>query len=341
MLILARKYWILENPPLDLLLIILPGWLGVVLAWNLPQDSLWMTLYAIFAIWFVDAGHTYTTWWRTIFRKEERETHYIYWLAPVATIIGIFLWIKLRIPYLWTVIAYNAIFHQIRQYYGVSRWYQKLNGRHCVVSNRYLYTLLVMPFVLFHFRGIDWITLYSEGELFLYPAPTIFRVGMGIYLLTFLSWLVFEFRLWQKGIFELNRFLAMLVPISIYGLGFTQGENLAQVVFPILMAHGIPYMAIMDVSLRRLNPKIFTTFVKVLGLMVLTATLLSSIENFASNFMDTLNQAYRYRDTSTGQALLTAVVMTPLICHFVWDAYIWKGTHHEAKTVYSLSDSTQ
>ncbi len=342
MSVLARKFWILESPPLDMLLIILPGWLGVLLAWNLPQDSLWMTLYAMFAIWFVDAGHTYTTWWRTIFRKQERETHYIYWLAPVATVVGIFLWIKFRLPYLWSFIAYNAIFHQIRQYYGVSRWYQKLNGRFCRISNRFLYTLLVMPFVLFHFRGIDWIYMYSEdgGELFLYPSAVLFRAGLVIYFVTLAGWLAFEARLWAQGIREPNRFLSMLVPISIYGIGFILGNSIAQVIFPILMAHGIPYMAIMDVSLRRLNPAIFTNFLKVLCLMIFTAALLSSVESYASNFLETLNQAYRYRETSTGQAFLTALVMTPLICHFIWDAYIWKGTHREAKTVYALSEKS-
>lgn len=337
MSIFARKNWILENPPLDIVLIILPGWLGVAMAWSFPEDSLWMALYAFVAIVFVDAGHTYTTWWRTIFRKEERQTHYIYWLAPLGTILGMFFWIKLRLPYLWSFVAYNAIFHQIRQYYGVSRWYQKLNNRYCRTSNRFLYTLLVMPFVLFHFRGVDWITMYSEGELFLYPSAPLFKLGLGIYGVTMLSWIIFEIRLWQKGIHELNRFLSMLVPISIYGIGFTLGHTVAQVIFPILMAHGIPYIAIMDVSLRRLNPKIFKAFVKVLGLLVFTAVLLASIENYATSFLDTLSQAYRYKDVSSGQALLTAIVMTPLICHFIWDAYIWKGTHREAKTVYGFS----
>ncbi|MBZ0165990.1 MAG: hypothetical protein K8I00_04220, partial [Candidatus Omnitrophica bacterium] len=177
----------------------------------------------------------------------------------------------------------------------------------------------------------------SEGELFLFPSATLFKLGLGIYGVTMLSWIIFEIRLWLKGVHELNRFLSMLVPISIYGIGFIVGNTVAQVIFPILMAHGIPYIAIMDVSLRRLNPQIFKAFVKVLGLLVFTAVLLASIENYATSFLDTLSQAYRYKGVSNGQALLTAIVMTPLICHFIWDAYIWKGTHREAKTVYGFS----
>ena len=246
-----------------------------------------------------------------------------------------FLWIKFKIPYLWSVIVYNAIFHQIRQYYGVVRWYQKLNGRFCKVSNRFLYTLLVMPFVIFHFRGIDSIQLYSEDELFLWPSATLFKYSVWIYLVTLGLWLIHELKLARKVGFELNRFLAMAVPISIYGLGFITGRNLAEVVFPILMAHGIPYIAIMDVSLNRLNPKKFKTFATVFMLLVMTAVILSFVEDFAIGFLTTMNQAYRYKETSTGQALLTGIVLMPLICHFVWDAYIWTGKHHESRTVFN------
>ncbi len=335
MKIFHPKNWILENSVLDFLLILLPGWIGVVLAWNFPENSLWMAAYAFFAVVFVDTGHTYTTWWRTIFRKEERQTHVTYWLTPLLIVIVVFAWIKLKIPYLWSVVVYNAIFHQIRQYYGVVRWYQKLNGRFCRISNRFLYTLLVMPFVLFHFRGIDWIILYSQDELFLYPSQMLFRWGVPVYLITIAAWIVFELSLIRKGIYELNRFLAMLVPISIYGIGFTLGDTLAEVLFPILLAHGIPYIAIMDISLRRLNPHIFKTFATVFGLLVFTAVIFSVFEDFTISFLTTLNQAYRYKETTSTQAFLTGVVLTPLFCHFVWDAYIWKGTHHEARTVYS------
>ncbi len=341
MKVLSRDKWICENFWVDFMWIILPGWIGVLLARSFPVESAWMALYAFLAVVVVDSGHTYTTWWRTLFRPEERDRHPIYWLTPVLTVLGVFVWIKLKIPYLWSVIVYNAIFHQIRQYYGVMRWYQKLNGRYCPWSNRLLYTLLVIPFVLFHFRGIDSIILYSEDELFLYPSPRLLSIGTWIYYAVLSVWLVHELNLLRRGIRELNRFLSMAVPISIYGLGFMYGRNLAEVVFPILFAHGIPYIAIMDVSLRRLNPDMFKTFAKVFGLLVVTAVLFASVEDFAIGFLTTMNQAYRYKDTSTFQAFLTGLVLMPLICHFVWDAYIWTGKHHEARTVFNPAEKTR
>ena len=33
--------------------------------------------------------------------------------------------------------------------------------------------------------------------------------------------------------------------------------------------------------------------------------------------------------------LLNALYLTPLFCHFVFDAYIWKSRHREAKLVFA------
>jgi len=331
----GQDKWILENRNLDFLYIIIPGFIGTWLARSIPETSAYMALYAFFAIVFVDTGHTYMTWWRTIFRREERSSHPIYWITPVVIVLTFFLWIKFKIPYLWSMVIYSAIFHQIRQYYGVARWYQKLNGRFCRISNYFLYALLIIPSILFHFRGIDYINLYSEEEMFLYPSQTLFHMGLPVYFLVLIGWLVFEISLLRKGIRELNRFLGMLAPIFIYGYGFLTGTTIAEVVFPILLAHGIPYLVIMDVSLRRLNPKVFRTSLKVIGLLVLTAVVFSVFEEWATGFLETIGQAYKYKTSSSSQALLTGIIFIPLFSHFIWDAYIWRGKHHEAKVVYT------
>ena len=123
---MSSHYWILRKQNLDLSFILLPGIVGIILSLILKENSIPYVVYAFIALIIIDAGHVYITAWRTIFRKEERQSNNTYWLTPVATVILVFIWLKFQIPGFWSFIVYFTLFHHMRQFYGILRGYQKL-----------------------------------------------------------------------------------------------------------------------------------------------------------------------------------------------------------------------
>ncbi|MEQ9363101.1 MAG: hypothetical protein RIF32_02605, partial [Leptospirales bacterium] len=262
--------WILGNFGRDAGLILFPGMFAVLLSYfgDEEEGSGLHFAYMILILAIIDNGHVYSTLWRTLFRKSERRAHAIYWAAPLLVSVGMFLWIQSGSPYFWALIFYAAWFHHLRQYYGISRWYQKLNGRFCAWTNRFLYALLVLPFVLFHLRGApDWF-FRSRGEYFAVDWPEAFWIGLFAYIVLGVSWLIFELSLIVRGLREWNRLLSVFAPGVLYGICLLLGDSLEEVFFPMLMAHGAQYLAIIALSLRRLEPERYRGYAGVVTAIV-------------------------------------------------------------------------
>lgn len=334
----AGSGWILGNFWRDAGLILFPGMLAILISnsGELEQNSEALFVYAVFILVLVDNGHVYSTVWRTLFRKSERRAHAIYWAAPLIVSVGLFLWIATGLAYLWAFVFYAAWFHHLRQYYGVSRWYQKLNGRFCAWTNRFLYTLLILPFLLFHFRGVpDWF-FRSRQEYFAVDWPDALLLGSLVYITLVLVWLVFELSLILRGFHEWNRLLSVFGPALLYGFCLLGGESLEEVFFPMLMAHGVQYLAIIALSLRRINPEGFPGYRKIAGLLLMTVVLAGFMEFVVEvNWLNDLDNLDASPVVSTLEAAGIALFLTPLMCHYIWDAFIWRGSHADARSVYS------
>jgi hypothetical protein len=336
------RAWILGTSGRDAGLIVFPGLVGVALAWLLREGSPAAHLYAFCAVVLIDSGHVYTTAWRTYLRKEERQSHPIYWVAPLLVLSGVALWVWLRIPYLWAFVVYATAFHHIRQFYGMLRWYQRLNGRRCAPSAFFLYALTLLPLLLFHVRppgSIQELVYYTNQDLFFAPHSELFHAGMALYGLTACAWLVFELALWSRGVHEPNRCFAVLGPALLYAFCFLWGDSIEEVLFPLLLAHGIPYLAIMSLSLTRLNARVFSTMAKVASLMTLTIAVFGVLEWLYEEHVIEISNAYVDLPVRFGDGFLIMVYLTPLLLHFIFDAYIWTGRHREATVVYALPAS--
>ncbi|OQW51587.1 MAG: hypothetical protein A4S09_10185 [Proteobacteria bacterium SG_bin7] len=231
-------------------------------------------------------------------------------------------------------LAYFTIYHNYRQFYGFTKWYEKLNQRKCFYSGTLVQLLCLIPFFLFHFRSGVALGYMTDRDFLVIPNRDIFHWGSCFYVLTLLVWIVLEIDLLvRKSVFEANRVLSIFVPSILYGYGFLKGHVFVDIVFPLLIAHAISYFAVMALSLRRLKPTKYT-FMKALGIVVITAFVFGSSDYIFETLSLSPYTDY-VKDSTVWGALAISVLVTPVICHYVFDAWIWRYSHPRSKVIFT------
>jgi hypothetical protein len=78
---------------------------------------------------FIDVAHVYATLYKTYFNKNGRKyfRKQLYYVPLFCFGLGLFLY-SLGYQIFWSVLAYVAVFHFIRQQYGFMRLYAKKEG---------------------------------------------------------------------------------------------------------------------------------------------------------------------------------------------------------------------
>lgn len=322
--------WILKTFPREISFFYLPGLFSIALAILFPDLGEVSLLYAFIATAFIDSGHVYTTLWRTYFHADERKSHWGYVVWPVFFCVLFTLWYYFSIPGLWSFVVYSTLYHHVRQFYGYSKWYQGLNRVADKNSDYYLYTFALVPILAYHFRTNVVLGYYSEKDLFSYPDENIFIALKILWILIFVSWIVRERKIWTRGRHELNRLLSVAFPALIYAYCFFIGRTLTQVLFPLLFVHGISYFGVMGQSLERTQTNRFRSQWIALAAVLITAIIFGPLESwFEENATDVVQGL-----PGMVTALMIGLSLTPLYCHYAFDALIWRRSHREASVVF-------
>jgi len=330
--------WIFGNARRDFLFLIAPGLLGILLShWTLSHlnADFWLPIFGLIILGMIDSGHVYMTIWRTWLHPEERRSNTLYWVAPLAIFIVLIAWLQLGLPFLWTFTVYATIFHHIRQYYGIQRWYQRLNQQDLTASGYFLYLLTFLPVIAFHFREGMHAHYYTDHDIVFYPNPFLRNLFIALDVVCFIAWAIFELRRWRQGFREWNRIGSIFFPAAMYALVFLKGETAAEILFPLVLTHGIGYLGMMSLSLQRSRRQIFTNFMKAMFVLIVTAIAFGVFEFYAELEWIDIDQNYIH-GISLLETILIGFYLTPLFCHYLFDAVIWKGNHREASLVYSL-----
>ena len=105
------------------LLLLAVGWRLGILHSDSPEWT-WVT-----AILMIDVAHVWSTSFRTYFDVEELKSRlWLYLSVPVlGYVFGVALYSEGRMVF-WTVLAYVAVFHFVRQQYGWVALYRRKNG---------------------------------------------------------------------------------------------------------------------------------------------------------------------------------------------------------------------
>lgn len=89
--------------------------------------SITIFFYTILLITIIEQTHVYLTLNRIF--KEFKINKIYFILVPIFIFSIVFSWIYLKIPYFMNALLYFAIYHTIKQIFGINRWYLWLNNR--------------------------------------------------------------------------------------------------------------------------------------------------------------------------------------------------------------------
>ena len=317
--------WILGSIRKEMLFLYLPGMVSVLVAILFPNLGETSILYALLATALIDSGHVYTTVWRTFFHPDELRSSKLYFIVPVVAFVLFSSWQILGLKGLWSFVVYATLFHHVRQVYGLSKWYQALNKRTDRISDYFLYALAILPMVTYHFRPEVPNNYYGLNDLFLFPDLNVVKAFYFIYACVLSSWIIYEMRNWNKGTKEINRILSVAFPSLVYGYCFFVGRSISQVLFPLLFIHGVAYFGILSQTLHRTQAKRFRNFMASLIVVIMTAVIFGLGEFWMEN-----NIISAETSTEFWPGLLIGLWLTPLFCHYFFDALIWKRNHRES-----------
>lgn len=317
-------------------------------------------LFNFFIFSLIDIGHTYTTMLKTYFDKEERQYSRMVWLTPVIVVGMLIIWRYLfDFRWFWVFLAYYTLFHNQRQGFGVMKWYESLNQKVYPITKFWFYALTFLPFIIYHFRStISLFGAYYPGKMNLIEVPInrihasflgqnlIFNNQYHLYLMGLWFIIVNAWLLWELSNYleikkiEWNRILAMLYFSGIYAYSFLVSDSYIETFTLLVASHGIPYMFMLNKRMVNLpqNQNKGLKWIKALPLMIVGLAVLGGTFD-VYNKLVLLNatggdSAQIFLAPSPMQLILIILYVSPPICHYIWDSYLWKKGHPDGQHFY-------
>ncbi|MCL9807148.1 hypothetical protein NAT51_16560 [Flavobacterium amniphilum] len=332
-----KKFWI-HKAGFDLVFIISPPFLvlGFVL---LFQDKIqfWQENYS-FLTWlilivFIDVAHVYATLYKTYFSESGRKYYQKKLLYVPLFCFGVSLFLyALGYQVFWSVLAYVAVFHFIRQQYGFMRLYARNEPQvKKWIDNLAIYNATVYPMLFWFFSPKRNFTWFVENEFLGFPSETIvdgLTFGYFLVITAYVLYVLFRFVKYNQ--FNLPKYLLILGTYLSWYFGIVYFNN--DLVFTLLnvVSHGIPYIALMYFNQRTENhlkflPKLST----IGGLMVFLFVflLLAVLEEFLWEIFVWNENISVFSTVSwleEWQILVVPLLMVPQFTHYVLDGIIWK-----------------
>jgi hypothetical protein len=260
-----RQPWI-HSPAVDTTFILAPAVLATVIALGIntaghAEAGVSLAAWAVLVIG-IDVAHVYSTLYRTYLDPIERR-QLSGWLigTPLATwVIGVLLYTWSATTF-WSVLAYTAVFHFVRQQYGFLMLYSRGERSLPEWSRRLdqvaIYGATLFPLLYWHTHLPRPFVWFTDGDFLALPA-VLWRFALPLYIALFAAYVLKEtalyFRARRVNLASRVNFprnaLVLGTALSWYvGIIAASGD----LVFTLtnVVAHGIPYMALTCIYARR------------------------------------------------------------------------------------------
>jgi uncharacterized membrane protein YgdD (TMEM256/DUF423 family) len=292
----------------------------------------------------IDVAHVYSTLFRTYFDPVRfRQQRTLFLGIPLLCYgVGVALY-SLEGLWFWRVLAYLAVFHFVRQQYGFLRLYSRAENqprRFRQLDTIVIYASTLYPLIWWHLtpnRNFNWFVdgdfVQSELDSF---GLTKFRLLLtGLYLLLLALYIAKEtwhFRTRHQFNIPRNALIAGTGVSWYVGIVWFNGD----VAFTMLnvVAHGIPYMALIWVTSRP-QTGLWASLLRSYG-VVLFLGLLVGLAYLEEGLWDglvwrehtTVFGAFQHLPTiqpATWLAWLVPLLSLPQSTHYVLDGFIWRN----------------
>lgn len=246
----------------DLTFLFLPIFITIFVVFSLgaidklPQsDNDWSWL---FLIVFIDVAHVWSTIFRTYLHKNAANEFNKY---LVLTPLFCFTFFTLVCFYsqkvFWTVMAYLALFHFMRQQVGILniylRKYSPLNrGRR--FSTLIIWLTMLTPVIDWHTQEkvFSW---FVKGDFFFFDMPELARALWIGFFIVLTIYFIYELYNFKRDKIPAN--LLIILNFAIWGGGISLFNNDFAFTLTNVVHHGLPYLYLIwtsSLSIKKYNP---------------------------------------------------------------------------------------
>lgn len=335
----SRQPW-LGNPLLESIFILGPAFFPVALVYIFRDyflDHDVSTLWWVILVVFIDVSHVYSTLFRLYWDRQTFENYKrtLVIIPVVAFIFGFCLHLYDALIF-WRILAYVAVFHFVRQQYGFMRLYSRKdtpNKLSRTINTVSIYNATLYPLLYWHIHATDKLAWFVEGDFVRLDANSIEPVTTFFYFFILVVYLVNEsLHAIRNKSFNIPKNLIVVgTYVSWYvGIVAFQGDLIFTLVN--VVAHGIPYMALIWIHGEKKTQANFAFNLKGLsifvGILVALAYLEESLwdgmvwkdhpEVFPvfSNILPFQHPAFA--------SVVVSILVLPQVTHYILDGFIWR-----------------
>lgn len=338
----------LYNKWVDTLFILLPPFWCVGIVFLLPnvfKSNADMPLAAwVILVMCVDVAHVYSTLFRTYFSSNTLKQHGpLLRVIPMVCLLSSFMLYSLGSQWFWTVFAYIAVFHFVRQQYGFMRLYASKDVQtktERLADNLMIYAATLYPILHWHLTGNRNFSWFTPDDFFMLNLPMLVPYFKFIYFIIVLVYVVFQITYYKRSssINLPKQVIVLGTALSWYlGIVYFNGD----LVFTLLnvVSHGIPYMALVWIWGRKSTQKQpaidwFAKVFKPKGILIFASIILFLA--FAEElFWDAWVwhehqqvfawfQSLQFEMDEGWLKLIVPLLSLPQLTHYVIDGFIWK-----------------
>jgi hypothetical protein len=334
--------WI-YSPKFDLAAIIGPPVVvtAIVLIWGNQLSAVkdfpaWLWILLVLGI---DVAHVYSSLFRTYFDKDEfQKRRTLYLVVPVLCwLAGVAVWAWKGQTVFWSIVAYFAIYHFVRQQYGFLMLYrrgEKAEGWAYRVDQLAIYLATIYPLVYWHtyprdfqwFEGFNVIQIPSD-----WPEAILRFVYVGV-LVAFFAKEGYRWR--TSGGLNVGKTLLLTVTAAAWFTGIVLFNGDLTFTLINIVSHGVPYMALIWIYQYRKRAKSDNRFLSFFQFKYIPfyAIALFALAYFEESIWDwfvwkehaDIFGPFHTTASATVLMLLVPLLTMPQVTHYVLDAYIWR-----------------
>lgn len=315
---ITNRAWISKNPSLEMISFYAVGLIALFIFFFLPDSKISVALFIFAGV--LDAGHGYITAFRS-FSHSDRS----FQKKAMALLIFIFLLsvllFYLHVPYLWTFLVYFTFYHHQKQNIGITKIYGRLHKLTKTWEEAFAEFLILVSFFAMHTRPNLELNIYGKDDFIFFPIE-----GLSAHIIHFILLLTFLFLarvlyLLVRNKSRLSYYLSLAVPTTMNVVCFLFGENVFQIVGPLLIYHALIYIVITSDVVKTKNMLKYSPAI-ILVVVVSTAIVSGLLEFILSEQVE----SFSYLNHDGLSLLLLAIINTPAIWHYLIDGLIWKRT---------------
>ncbi len=337
--------WI-YSPKFDLGAIIGPPVIitTIVLIWGrqiaaIDEIPSWLWIVLVLGI---DVAHVYSSLFRTYFDRDEfARRRKLYIVVPILVWgVGIALYALFGPVLFWSVVAYFAIYHFVRQQYGFLMLYRRgepVGDLSYRIDQVAIYMATVYPLVYWHTypRNFQW---FSDFEVVRIPWVWPEYVCRGLYVSSLGLFVGKELLRWYKsGEFNAGKFLLLVATAAAWGTGIILFNGDLTFTLINIVSHGLPYMALIWIYQYRKRAKndsegnrLLKLFqLKYVPIYVAALVALAYLEEgiwdwFVWREHADIFGSYHFTVSTTVLIILVPLLTMPQVTHYILDAFIWR-----------------